>query len=84
EYDVLCLQEVPRSIDSRLSFKSSKWHLVLPSALRRGPNSWFRSAIYVNANIPTDSWTPVSLNSLDLTAVSFSLCNRSFSIYSVY
>lgn len=90
-YDILCLQELPYFIDSQAAFQSTAYHLILltpsPGRMR---TQLLRSAIYVRKTIPSDSYSQLALNSLDITALCFSFPSSgsspafSLSIYSVY
>ncbi|CDO68734.1 hypothetical protein BN946_scf184652.g61 [Trametes cinnabarina] len=85
EWDLLCLQEPPLSIDRLLSFRSPRWNLVLPSsAASRGEGEMIRSVIYVNNHLPSDLYTQISVPSLDIVALKLSLPSLSLSIFSVY
>lgn len=91
KYDILCLQELPYFIDSQAAFQSSAYHLILPTgSAARSRTQLLRSAIYVRKTIPSDSYSQLTINSLDITALCFSFpCSEShpassLSIYSVY
>ncbi len=84
-YDVLCLQELPYHFDQRTSCLSSLYHRFLPTnhALRK-KEDLIRSAIYVKKTIPLDSYAQIELKTLDITAVTLTVAERSLSIYSIY
>ncbi len=84
-WDILFLQELPYFIDAHLSYRSPHWHLFLPTpAPRKSKRDLIRSVIYINKSLPSDSYTQTPVDSLDITAVSFSFLNLSFSLFSVY
>ena len=85
QWDVFCLQELPAHIADHASFRSPHWSLLLPSpAGSRAPGAAIRSAIYVHNKFRSDSYTQISLPSLDVCGVIFSLPQISFSLLSVY
>ena len=84
-WDVLCIQEPPITIDSLPSFRSTRWNLVLPTpAPTRSPDDRIRSVIYVSNDLPSDLYSQIVVNSLDLTAIKFTFSDFSLSIFSIY
>jgi hypothetical protein len=70
DWDALCLQEVPASIDKLASFQSPSWHLILPHHDSNNTNDkHIRSAIYLNRNISSSQYQQLQTHSLDITAI---------------
>ncbi len=85
DWDILCLQELPYFIDVHLSYRSPYWHLFLPTPTsKKSKHDLIRSVVYVNKSLPSDSCTQIPIESLDITAISFSFPNFSFSLFSIY
>lgn len=84
-WDILCLQELPYDIDKRSGYYTKYWVPIFPSyASMRSNTEHIRSIMLINSSLPSDSYTAISITSLDLTGITLTTSNHSLNIYSVY
>lgn len=85
-FDVLCLQELPIGLGWRVAESHrDHWTAIFPSMHdRRSPDQSVRSAILIRTHIPSSTYTQITINSLDITAVAFRTPHFSFSLFSIY
>ena len=84
DFDALCIQEPPAKLRELRAFRSTAWHLVLPSDDFTSDKLPTRSAIYINKRIPSHCYTQVSTLSLDITALTFQFSDQTFILASIY
>ena len=84
DFDALCIQEPPARIRELRAFRSTAWHLILPTEDFTSDKLPTRSAIYINKRIPSHCYTQVSTLSLDITALTFQFSDQTFLLASIY
>ena len=81
-YDIAAIQE-PHLDFQGLTRASSRWRVHYPDryAFNRKDT---RSLLFVNARLSTNAWTPIAIDSHDISAICLSTEDRDFHIYNIY
>ncbi|KLO04408.1 hypothetical protein SCHPADRAFT_794124, partial [Schizopora paradoxa] len=84
-YDIIAIQE-PYKNQYHLTQASSKWRVVYPSTHLRSDvqAAATRSVILINSDISTNSWTALSVDSPDVSAVELRTENKKIRIFNIY
>src|SRR6201996_1194005 len=81
-YDIAAIQE-PHLDFQGLTRASSRWRVHYPDryAFNRKDT---RSLLFINARLSTNAWTPIAIDSHDISAICLSTEDRDFHIYNIY
>ena len=83
DYDILAIQEP--YLDHALRTRATRhWRVHYPTVRDPETTSRMRSVILVNAKLSTNAWSPITIPSPDVTAITFRTQNSQIHIFNLY
>ena len=83
DWDIVLIQEPWLSSTSNTR-SSHHWNVLYPNASRVDGSRPSRSLIFVNTNIPSDSYTQIKFTSTDVTGLQIKVNDQTFMIINIY
>ncbi|KNZ77560.1 hypothetical protein J132_05094, partial [Termitomyces sp. J132] len=81
--DIICLQEPYYNFNKQFQ-AMQKWHPVYPKNHKENKVNKSRAMMLVNRRLMTDSWTRLSVNSVDMVAMRVETKKHMLQIFNVY